>query len=71
MKKALRDQIHFSQTVTPKQIARMRTGRVESRPEDYAMIVSRIDMQAGVARRRAEALRDERALAKQTCNGWD
>lgn len=50
--------------VTPKQIARMKTGRVESRPEDYAMLVSRIEIQAGVARRRAEALRDERALER-------
>lgn len=38
--KAARDLKHFSLTVTPKQAARMRSGRTESVPEDYESVIT-------------------------------
>jgi hypothetical protein len=57
--KAQRDLIHTRETMSPKQAARMREGRTESRLDDY-MTVSPISKHAGEVRRAIE----DRMLAK-------
>jgi hypothetical protein len=60
--KTARDIQHFAQTITPKQVERMKEGRVESIPSDYNHFISISDAARLDALRRAEARKDAREL---------
>lgn len=55
--KAARDAKHFACTVTPRQEARMKTGRVESTPDDYAQTITDDGARLRDARHAAEERR--------------
>ena len=69
--KDARDRLHFSKTVSDKQIARMRTGRIESVPDDYGIRISPLDRERRQVRLALEDRRLEKELERMCGSGYE
>ena len=63
--KTIKDQLHHISVVSPRQIERMKEGRVESTPSDYKRLGSAEDVIRMQKRKEAEELLEQRRFERE------